>query len=113
MSHYRRAITQARFNAGPSTFVAFEFAVSALIIGVFCESLLYGVGAFMVLSIGIIVPYVSLLIILAYTCLWGLIAVQLGYEVAGIAGSIVIGAFGGLLAMGLHLSGMTGLAESV
>jgi len=112
MSDYRRAITQARFNAGPSTFVAFEFVVTALVVGVLSESLLYGVCTFMALSIGIVVPYVSLLIIVAYTGLWGLIAVQLGYEAAGVAGAIVIGLIGTLMGMGLHLSGMTGLAES-
>jgi len=113
MSDYRRAITQARFNAGPSTFVAFEFALTALMVGVSSESLLYGVVTFMVLSIGIVVPHISLLIIVAYTGLWGLVSLQLGYEAAGIAGAIVIGLFGTLMAMGLHLSGMTGLAESV
>lgn len=67
----------------------------------------------MALGIGIVVPYVSLLIILAYTALWGVFAVGLGYEAAGIAGAIVIGAFGTLMGLGFHLSGVVGLAESV
>lgn len=113
MSNYRRAITQARFNEGPSKFVAFEFFLTALVVGVLNESWVLGVGTFMALGIGIVVPYVSLLIILAYTVLWGFMAVALGYETAGIAGAIVIGAFGTMMGLGLHLSGMVGLAESV
>lgn len=113
MSQYRRAITQARFNEGPSKFVAFEFVVTAIIVGALTESLLFGVGTFMALSIGIIIPYISLLIILAYTGLWALISVQLGYEAAGIAGAIVIGSFGAFVGFGIHLSGLTGLAESI
>ena len=78
MSNYRRAISQARYNAGPSTFVAFEFLLTAIIVGALTESLLYGVVTFMALGIGIVLPYISLLIILAYTTLWALIAAQLG-----------------------------------
>lgn len=71
MSHYRRAITQARFNAGPSGVVALEFALTALIIGALYESLALGFSVFMILSMGIVIPYLSLLIILAYTAVCG------------------------------------------
>ena len=112
MNNVRHAITQARFNIAHSKVVALEFAVTGLIAGAVTDSVVMGVGVFFALVVGCMLPVVSLLIVASYTGLWTLALIDIGYEMAGIFGAIVVGGVGCLIAFGIHLGGMTGLVES-
>lgn len=112
MSSVRRSIGQAKFNLLNARWVAFEFASIGLIVGVMTESWTWGIGAFFGLAMGCGLPIVGVLILLILSGLWGLCFFSIGFEVGGLAGSLVIGSIGTFMAFGLHFSGVQGLVDS-
>ena len=112
MSRVRRSIGQARFNLSNSRLVAVEFAAVGLLVGVLTDSWAWGVGTFFGLSVGCGLPVVGVLILLGFSGFWGVCFFSIGYQMGGIAGSVVIGSAGTFVALGLHLSGVQGLLDS-
>ena len=89
-----------------------------LVLAFICASLFVwlvtmGVAVFFVLCVGCVVPVLLLLVVLIFSCLWGLVFIQFGLEFGGVLGAVVVGGFGGLLSFGLHFSGLIGFQDSV
>ena len=113
MRSTRRAIAQARFQQGPSTFLVYEFLFVSLYIWLITGSLTTAVAVFFGLAISCVVPVLSLVIVIVFSGFWSLVFIQLGFEFGGVPGGIVIGGFGLLLSFGLHFDGLAGFQDSV
>lgn len=108
----RRGVTQARFNRGPATFLTLEIVFTALMLGLWYRSWAIGFGVAMILFCGLIFRPTMRLIMVAYSSGWSVLAIGLGYEIAGMPGAIFIGGFGALVAFGIHMAGVQGLVDS-
>ena len=112
MSQVRRAITQARINIFQAKLIAIEFSATGLIFGSMFGSWPIGLGVFFALVVGYAIPFVSLVIVLSYTGLWTVVFISIGHESGGMIGAVILGIIGSAIAVGLHVGGMIGLAES-
>jgi len=52
------------------------------------------------------------LIVVVLGGIWAAMSFAMAYEAFGLIGGIVIGGFGAMLAMGLHLSGLAGARDA-
>ena len=113
MRSTRRAIAQARFQQGPSKFLTCEFLFVSLYVWAISGSFTTAVAVFFGLAISCVMPILSLVIVIAFSGFWGFFFIQVGYEIGGVIGSIVIGGSGLLMAFGLHFDGLAGFQDSV
>lgn len=113
MRNTRKAISQARFQQGPTRFLLLEFMVVALYIALISDSLILGVVAFFGLSIACVIPFLALMIIIAFTAFWSIVSVQIGYDIGGAFGAMSLGLIGFLTGLGIHFSGLSGFQDTV
>ncbi len=112
MNRVRHGVTQAHAIRGPASFLVLELAFTALAFGAMFRSWPVGFAVLLILIMSLVFRPTKLMVIAGYSLFWSLAAIVIGYEVAGIAGAITIGAFGSLVSFGIHMAGVTGLVES-
>ncbi|MGJ8530124.1 hypothetical protein [Maritalea sp.] len=113
MREMRRAIAQARFQRGPSVWLVFEFIVASVFVWLVTDSATIAVAVLFALVVSCVIPYLSFLVVICFSVLWSLVFIELGLEVGGLPGAIVIGGFGALMSFGLHFAGLAGFQDSV
>lgn len=114
MSEYklRRAIVQARYSQGLSTFLLIEFAFTALILYAHTDSVEGGVLLFIGLVTGLFVPVIAMIIVLFYTAFWSIGICIMCVQSFGFFAGVPIGLFGSFVMLSIHLAGVSGSHDS-
>lgn len=100
---FRRAIVQAESNSRAVKTYYGEIFIASLVLGILMESWLVFGLIFFVLAVGINIPIISTLIILAMCIIWGLGGFILGSFLTPTAG-IVLGILFFLWSLAVHRS---------